>query len=112
MKKKLFKNYSYSFDKSEKKILSTFSKQALTQMQTDERMFKEIKVFQSVLEKLNSGAEEIKLTKEEVTKLTLQLKENIKHLKTRMDSSWFIKKWFLRSVYNQYNNIITNHFEN
>lgn len=112
MAKQLFKNYTYSFDKNERKILSTFCKQALNQMTGDDKFYREIRVFNSVLEKLNSGEDQIKLTKEESTKLSLQLKENLKYLKKQMDNSWFIKKWFMKSVYNQYKNLIDTHFGN
>lgn len=111
MKKKLFKNYNYSFDKNEKKILSTFCKQVVGQMNGDERFYGEVKTFNSIIDKLNSGAEEIKFTKEEKTKLVLQLKENVKHIEKTMEKSWFIKKWLYRSMLNQYTNILTIHFE-
>ncbi len=107
---KSFKNYTYSFDKNEKKIITTFSKQVINQMQGDERFFRDIKTFESIIEKLNSGADPIKLTKEEKTKLVLQLKENVKHIGKQMKSAWFIKKWLLKSMNNQYNNLLNQHF--
>ena len=110
MKKKLFKNYSYDFDKNEKKILNTFCKQALNQLQGDSKFYSEVKSFSSILDKLNSPDETVKLTKEEAKKLEIQLKENLKHVKKTMENSWFIKKWLYRSVYNQYNSLIINHF--
>ena len=112
MAKKLFKNYNYSFDSNERKILSTFCKQALNQMSADDKYFRETKVFQSTLEKLQSGSEEIKLTKDESTKLALNLRENIKSIEKQIDKSWFIKKWLLRSMHKQYLSIIQNHFSN
>ena len=111
MKKQLFKNYTYQFDKNERKIISTFCKQVVGQMEGDQRFYGEIRAYNSIIDKMNSGDEEIRLTKEEKTKLLLQLKENIKHIKKTMDSSWFIKKWLYKSMLKQYTNILTTHFE-
>ena len=110
--KKLFTNYNFEFDKNEKKILKTFCNQTLKQIQGNNNYFSEIKAFNSILDKLNSDEEVIKLTKDERTKLKFQLTENLKYLKKEMGKSWFIKKWLYRSMHNQYENIIINHFEN
>ncbi len=112
MAKKLFKNYSYTFDKNEKKLIANFCKQAVNQMMGDDRFRKDINSFNSIIDKLNNGSEEVKFTKEEKTRLVLQLKENAKAVKEKMDKSWFIKKWLYRSVYTQYNNLLLNKFEN
>lgn len=112
MKKKgLFKNYSYDFDKNERKILSTFCKQALNQVSGDERYYAEARAYNSILEKLNQDSETVKLTKDEKVRLVAQLKENIKFLGEKMEKSWFVKKWLYRSIYGQYNSILQNHFE-
>ena len=37
--------------------------------------------------------------------------QNIKHIKKTMDKSWFFKRWLYKSMLTQYNNILTNHFE-
>ncbi len=110
MKKKLFKNYSFDFDKSEKKVISSFCKQAIKQMDGDERFYKDIKSFNSIIDKLEGTEESVKLTKEEKTKLVFQFKENVKYLKKKMDESWIVKKWFYKSMYNQYNNLILKYF--
>ncbi len=110
MSKKLFKNYEYEFDKNEQKVLASFCKQAIKQMNGDERFFRDIKTFDSIINKLESQNEKVKFTKEEKTKLVFQLKENAKYLNKEMKKSWFIKKWFYRNMYNQYNNILTKHF--
>lgn len=110
MAKKLFKNYTYEFDSSEKKVLSTFCKQALSQMSGDEKFYREAKVFQSLVDKLNSGEDQIKLTKEEATKLSLHLRENAKNLGQQIEKSWFIKKWLMKSMNKQYQNILATHF--
>ena len=109
--KKLFTNYNFEFDKNEKKILKTFCNQTLKQIQGDNKYFSEIKAFNSILDKLNSEDQVIKLTKDERIKLKHQLTENVKYLKKKMMKSWFLKKWLYKSMYYQYDNIITNHFE-
>lgn len=111
MKKKLFTNYNLELDKNQKKLLSSFCKQALKQLEGNQDYYKEIKAFNSVLGKLNSDDEIVKLTKDEKTRLTHQLKENINHLQKEMSSSWFIKKWMVKSLYNQYNNLYENHLK-
>lgn len=111
MKKTLFKNYSYSFDKNERKVLTSFCKQVLKQMESDNRYFAEVKAFNSILEKLNSVEDEVKLTKDERTRFVLQLKENTKYLDDQIKKSWFLKKWLYKSLYTQYKNILSIHFE-
>ena len=97
MKKKLFKNYSFEFDKNEKKVISSFCKQVIKQMEGDERFYKDVKSFNSIIDKLDSTEEAVKLTKEEKTKLVLQFKENVKYLKKKMDESWIFKRWFYKA---------------
>jgi hypothetical protein len=110
MAKPLFKNYSYEFDKNEKKILLNFCKQALKQITGDPKFSMELRTFNSLLEKLNADGV-VKLTKDEKTKLVLQLKENLKHLQANMKKGWFIKRWLYKSMYTQYNNLYLKHFE-
>jgi hypothetical protein len=109
--KKLFTNYNFEFDKNEKKILKTFCNQTLKQIEGDSKYFSEIRVFKSLLDKLNGNDEVIKLTKEERTKLKFNLVENIKHLQKVISKSWFIKKWFYKTILIQYENLIDKHFE-
>jgi len=106
MKRKLFKSYEFEFDKNQKKVLTSFAKQSSKQMATDDRLVKEVRIFDSIIDKLDSTEEKIKFTKDEKTKLVFQLKENTKHLQKTMEKSWFIKKWFYKSMYNQYLNIL------
>ena len=106
MKRKLFKSYEFEFDKNQKKVLTSFAKQSSKQMADDDRLVKEVRIFNSIIEKLESTEEKIKFTKDEKTKLVFQLKENTKHLQKTMEKSWFIKKWFYRSMHNQYLNIL------
>ncbi len=108
--KKLFTNYNFGFDKNEKKLLTTFSKQVLKQISGDNRYFAETKAFNSILDKLTASSDFVRLTKDERTRLLNQLNENVKYLKKETASSWFIKKWIYRSMLKQYEGIIDNHF--
>jgi hypothetical protein len=108
--KKLFTNYNFEFDKNEKKLLTTFSKQVLKQISGDNRYFAETKALNSILDKLSSSSDSVKLTKDERTRLLNQLNENVKFLEKETSSSWFIKKWIYRSMLKQYENILENHF--
>ena len=109
--KKLFTNYNFEFNKNEKKLISSFCKQAIKQMGSDNQYFGEVKAFNSILEKLNENAESIKLTKDEKIRLTNNIKQNIDYLKKQMDKSWFLKKWLMKSLYNQYADIYETHFK-
>ena len=109
--KKLFTNYNFEFNKNEKKILKTFCSQNLKQIQNENKFFAEIKIFSSLVEKLNSGEEVIKLTKDERNRLKQQLQENVNYLKKKMQKSWFLKKMLYKSMVTQYENILSDHFE-
>ncbi|MGE5363105.1 MAG: hypothetical protein ACM3SM_03160 [Bacteroidota bacterium] len=108
--KKLFKNYTYEFDKNEKKLLITFCKQSLKQMEGDQRFYAGVRSFSSIVSKLESDSESVKLTKEELSLLTYQLKENVKFLKQKMQKGWFLKKFMYKTMYKQYQNLLDNHF--
>jgi hypothetical protein len=110
MAKPLFKNYTYELDKNERKILTTFCKTILKQMTSDERFFADLKSFNSIIEKLNSETDEIKLTKDEKTKLVFRLKENVDHMKKQSAKGFFLKRWFYKSAYSQYDKLLQNHF--
>ena len=73
--------------------------------------FGEVKAFSSILEKLNGDSEIIKLTKDEKIRLTNNIKQNVDYLKKQMEKSWFIKKWLMKSLYNQYVDIYEKHFK-
>jgi hypothetical protein len=109
--KKLFQNYKYEFTKNEKKLLNSFCKQSLKQMEGNNQYFAETKAFNSILIKINSGDETIKLTKDEKTRLTFQIKQNVDHIQKQMNKSWFIKKWMMSSLYNQYNDLLNTRFK-
>ena len=111
MKKKLFQNYNFNFNKNEKKLITTFCKQALKQMEGNDQYFGEVMAFSSVLEKINSNEETVKLTKDEKTSLSFQLKQNIDSISKQMKNSFFIKKWLMKSLFNQYTSLYNQHFK-
>jgi hypothetical protein len=109
--KKLFTNYNFEFDKSEKRLISTFLKQSLKQIEGDNKFFAEAKSFNSILEKINSNEDPIKLTKDERTRLKYQIENNLKFLQKRISKAWFIKKWLYKSMLIQYDKLLENHFK-
>ena len=108
--KKLFQNYNYEFSKNEMKLISSFCKQSLKQREGDRQYFAETKAFNSILNKLESNNETIKFTKDEKTRVTFQLKQNVDYIKKEMDKSWFIKKWMMKSLLKQYSDLLDTHF--
>lgn len=106
MKKKLFQNYEYEFDKNEKKVISNFTKQALKQFTGNDQSVREERIFTSIVNKLNSDDEKVKFTKEEKTNLTFQLNNNLKHLQEKTDKASFFTRWFYKNMLNQYSNIL------
>ena len=108
--KKLFTNYNFEFDKSEKRLLTTFLKQSLKQIEGDNKFFAEAKSFNSILEKINGNEDQVKLTKDERTRLKYQIENNLKFLQKRMSKAWFIKKWLYKSMLIQYDKLLENHF--
>lgn len=109
--KTLFKNYNYSFDKNDAKIISTFCKQAIKQMSSDERFLPDIKAYQSIISKIDEDSSNVKLTKDEKFRLVKQLQENTKHYEKEISKAWFIKKWLYKSMLKQYNLIISKYFK-
>lgn len=108
--KPLFKNYNFDFDTSEKKLLQTMVKQILRQIEGDNRYISEIRIYQSLSEKLASSQSPIRLTKEEIKRLELQLTENAKLLKDKIKKSIFFMKWVYKPLLKQYESILNRHF--
>lgn len=109
--KKLFTNYNLELNKNEKKLLLTFCRQSLKQIEGDQKYFAETKAFNSIITKLNGNDDIIKLTKDERTRLQYQVKQNIDFLKKEIKKSWFLKRWIYNSLLKQYQNLLANHFE-
>jgi hypothetical protein len=108
--KKLFANYNFEFSSNEKKLLSTFCKQTLKQIEGDNKFFAENKAFSSILTKLQNSDDVVRLTKDEKTRLVHQLKQNTEFLEKKMKKSWFIKRWIYKSLFNQYEIMLEKHF--
>ncbi len=111
MKKKLFKNYDFEFDKNEAKLITTFCKQAIGQMNQDNRFLSDVKAFNSIMDKVAEDRTSVKLTKDEKVRFTRHLEENAKYIDKQISKSNFLKRWLLRSMYKQYNSLLTNHFK-
>lgn len=109
--KKLFTNYNLELNKNEKKLLLTFCRQSLKQIEGDSKYFGETKAFNSIISKLNSNDDVVKLTKDEKTRLQFQLKQNIDFMKKEIKKSWFLKRWLYKSLQKQYDSLLANHFE-
>lgn len=109
--KPIFKNYNFEFDSSERKLLQTMVKQILRQIEGDNRYITEIRIYQSLSEKLSSSQTPIRLTKEEIKRLELQLTENSKLLKEKIKKSIFLMKWIYKPLLKQYEAIIKKHFK-
>lgn len=109
--KKLFTNYNFEFEKNEKKLLISFCRQALKQMGNDNKYFAEVKAFTSILEKLNSSQDAVKLTKDEKVRLTEQIKQNMDYIGRQVNKSWILKRWLMKSLHKQYISLYENHFK-
>lgn len=109
--KPLFRNYSFDFTSSEKKILSTMLKQIISQIQGDPKYLGEIKYYQSMYDKIKSPESPIKLTKEELKRLEIQVKTNIDSLNNQIKKAWFFKRWILKPILIQYENIYTKYLK-
>jgi len=81
-------------------------------MEVENKFYAETKAFNSILNKLEQTDETIKLTKDEKTRFTNQLKLNVEQIEKQMNKSWFIKKWLMKSLYTQYSNLLETHFKN
>lgn len=108
--KKLFKNYNFEFDKNERKVLLAFCKKLISQLGSQEGADQYRRIFESIINKLNSPENIVKFTKEEKTRLTFSLNENLKFFEKEIKKAWFFKKWLYKSMYGQYRNLVENHF--
>lgn len=111
MKKKLVQNYTFNFSSNDRKILTTFVKQAVNQLSSKSEAFSELNIFNSVLEKLQSHESSIKFTKNEKIRLVNNIKANADFLKEKSTKGWFLSRWLYKSMFKQYNNILINYFD-
>ncbi len=105
-----FKNYNFEFDKNETRMLTSLCKQVIKQVQSNRDYYRIEKAFTAVLEKLNSGEDIVKLTRDEYTQIALHLKENVKFFNDKIKKSWIFKKWMYKSLLLQYQTILKTHF--
>ncbi|MBN1638728.1 MAG: hypothetical protein JW866_07165 [Ignavibacteriales bacterium] len=110
MKKQLFQNYNFSFNKNDRKVLLTFCKQALRQMTGQDEFYNEVRIFNSIVDKLNTQTGEVKFTKDEKNRLVFNLKENVKNFEKELKRTKFIKKWLIKSALKNYNAILQKYF--
>jgi len=108
--KKLFKNYDFSFEKNDAKLIVTFCRQAIKQMSTDERFLPDIRAYQSIISKIDADSSSVKMTKDEKFRLVRQIEENVKVYQKEMTKAWFLKKWMFKSMLKQYNFLLTKYF--
>lgn len=109
--KKGFRNYNFEFDKNEIRMLTTLSKQVLKQVEGKKDYYRIERAFAGILEKLNSGEDVVRLTKDEYTQIALHLRENIKFFAEKIKKSWFFMKWFYKPLMTQYQTIYDTHFK-
>ncbi|GAB1347849.1 hypothetical protein MASR1M107_00600 [Ignavibacteriales bacterium] len=106
------RNYTLEFDKSDKKVITQFVKQAVKQTSGSQEvgMVKQNRLFSTVLDKLNES-ESVKFTKDEYFTLKNMVVANHNHLKKQISKSGFIKKFFFKSLEKQYGNLLTKYFQ-
>jgi len=111
MKKLLFRNYNFEFNKNDKKLIQNICKTVIKQVGNDQKYYGEVKALSSILEKTKSTEDQIKLTKDEFLRFRNQLEANIKHFKNQIKNGWFFKKWLYKSILMQYEILYENHFK-
>ncbi len=105
-----FRNYNFEFDKTEKKFLVSLCNKVVKEVQGKKDYYKIERAFAGMLEKLNSGEDPVKLTKDEYIQMSLNLRENIKFMNNKMKNTWFLMRWIYKSMVMQYSNIYEKHF--
>jgi hypothetical protein len=63
-------------------------------MSADERFYTDLRTFNSIIDKINDPTDEIKLTKDEKTKLVFRIKENVDHMKKQITKGFFLNDGF------------------
>ena len=80
-------------------------------MSSDDKYFGEVRAFNSILEKLNSDQNPVKLTKDEKIRLSQQIKQNMDYIGKQANKGFFLKKWLMKSLHKQYVSLYENHFK-
>ena len=105
-----FRNYNFEFDKNEKKILVSLCKKVVKEVQGKKDYYRIERAFTGMLEKLNSGEEPVRLTKDEYIQMSMNLRENVKFMNDKMKNTWFLMRWIYKSMVMQYSNIYEKYF--
>ena len=100
-----FRNYNFEFDKNEKKFLVSLCNKVVKEVQGKKDYYKIERAFAGMLEKLNSGEDTVKLTKDEYIQMSMNLRENVKFMNNKMKNTWFLMRWIYKSMVMQYSNI-------
>ncbi len=79
-------------------------------MQADSQFSADIKALSSIMDKISENPDDVRMTKDEKTRLTRHMRTNRDHIEKEISKSWFIKRWMMKSVLQQYNNILLTHF--
>ncbi len=106
------RNYNLDFDKTDKKVVVQFLKQAIKQTDGSQEvnMVKQNRLLSSILEKV-SGADSVKFTKDEYFALKNMIVANQQHLKKQLAAAGFFKKWLYKSLEGQYSKLVTKYFQ-
>ena len=109
--KKGFRNYNFEFDKNEIRMLTSLCKQVMKQVEGKREYYAIERAFSGTLEKLSSGEDVIRLTKDEYIQISLHLRENVKFFAEKIKTSWFFMKWFYKPLMKNYQTIYETHFK-
>lgn len=106
------RNYNLDFEKTDKKVVLQFVKQAIKQTEgsQDVNMVKQNRLLCSIQEKV-SAADSVKFTKEEYFALKNMIVANQQHLKKQLAKAGFFKKFFLKSLEAQYSKLVSKYFQ-
>lgn len=106
------RNYNLDFDKTDKKVVLQFVKQAVKQTEgsQDVNMVKQNRLLSAILEKVSS-ADSVKFTKDEYFALKNMIVANQQHLKKQLAKAGFFKRFFFKSLEGQYSKLVSKYFQ-
>ncbi|MBN8545636.1 MAG: hypothetical protein J0L60_05805 [Ignavibacteria bacterium] len=106
------RNYTLDIEKSDKKVLTQFVKQAVKQTSGSQEvgMVKQNRIFSTILDKINES-DSVKFTKDEYFTLKNMVVANHNHLKKQISKAGFFKKFFFSSLEKQYGKLLTKYFQ-
>jgi len=106
------RNYTLDFDKTDKKVVLQFVKQAVKQTEgsQDVNMVKQNRLLSTILEKVSSS-DSVKFTKDEYFALKNMIAGQHLHLKKQIAKAGFFKKFFLKQLEGQYSKLVSKYFQ-